>query len=876
YDRSAPLRVLHGRPVAKDGGSEGLTREDILPHPAATGGADPLVARRAAATRAAPTVSASFDGIGADGLAPPDTNMAVGPHHLLQIVNTRLEVLDKSGAVVLAPKATNAVFSSFGGPCETTNDGDGIVRYDRQADRWLISQFAFAQVDAAPYFECIAISTGSDPTGAYNRYAFQYTSFPDYPKVGIWPDAYYVTYNMFANGSSFSGGQACAMDRARMLAGLSATQLCFTTNAAYGGLLPADLDGTKPPPAGAPNVMLSVGSTATSLASWKFHADFATPANSTFSGPTALSVASYSAACDGGTCIPQPGTTTKLDSLADRLMYRLAYRNLGDHESLVITHSVVAGSSTGVRWYELRLVGGNPTVYQQGTYAPDSSYRWMGSAAMDGAGNIGVGYSVASSTVKASIRVAGRLVGDPLGQLTQAEASLQVGSGSQTGSLTRWGDYASMDVDPADDCTLWFTSEYLAANGAFNWHTRIGSFVLPGCLTPTLTVAKAGLGHGTVSSTPAGITCGADCTQDVPRTTVVTLTATPASGSAFGGWSGAGCSGTSTCKVTMTTASTVTATFKVLPPTCTPPMPVPASATASQVTVNVGPCTAGGPAPTGYRVTIYPDGSSTPLATQNLAVSATSATFAGLTPGTDYRFRAQATNVGGSGPSSAYSGDAVPPFHTVDGFVRQQYLDFTGALPTAAQLADWTSKITDQTRSAFATIDLATQLPQWGPQIDPITRLYQAYFKRIPDTGGLGYWLKQRRSGAAGLANVSDGFAHSKEFTSTYGPLTNADFVDLVYKNVLGRPGDSTGVGYWVKKLNAGMTRGTVMLSFSESPEFTTKRSGVVNTVSVFYGLLRRAPTGAELSTWEAPSKTSRLPVITFVIGTAEYDARAS
>jgi hypothetical protein len=265
-----------------------------------------------------------------------------------------------------------------------------------------------------------------------------------------------------------------------MLTGAAATQQCFQLSSAFGGLLPSDLDGTMLPPVGAPNPYLNYGTN--SLNRWKFHVDWTTPANTTFTGPTSIPVASFSAACSGGgTCIPQPGTSQKLDSLADRLMYRLAYRNFGDHESLVVNQSVTAGSSVGVRWYEIRNPNGTtPTVYQQGTYAPDSTYRWMGSVAMDGAGDLAVGYSGSSPSVAPYIAYAGRTPSDPLGTLS-AETVVKSGTGSQLPSLSRWGDYSAMTVDPVDDCTFWYTNEYLKASGTWNWSTWITSFRFPGC-----------------------------------------------------------------------------------------------------------------------------------------------------------------------------------------------------------------------------------------------------------------------------------------------------------------------------------------------------------------------------------------------------------
>src|SRR5439155_3949468 len=275
-------------------------------------------------------------------------------------------------------------------------------------------------------------------------------------------------------------------------AGQAATQQCYLLSTSYGSLLPSDLDGATAPPAGSPNYLLSFGTN--SLLLWKFHVDWATPANSSLTGPSTIPVAAFSPACGGGgACIPQGGTTQKVDSLADRLMYRLAYRNFGDHESLVVNHSVTAGASVGVRWYELRSPNATPTVYQQGTYAPDSSYRWMGSAAMDRNGDIGLGFSVSSGSIDPGIHYTGRLVGDGLGTMTQGEGVIIDGAGSQTGGLARWGDYTSLSVDPSDDCTFWYTGEDLASNGSFNWHTRIGSFKLPGCgsTTPDFSISSS-------------------------------------------------------------------------------------------------------------------------------------------------------------------------------------------------------------------------------------------------------------------------------------------------------------------------------------------------------------------------------------------------
>lgn len=445
----------------------------------------------------APVAGSGVDGVGngfsgPQGVftvnsAPPDTNGAVGATQYVQIVNSGFAVFDKATKnVVYGPMPTNALWKGFGGLCEADNDGDAVVVYDKAAGRWIISQFAVtnAGTSSAPYLQCVAVSQTSDATGAYNRYAFSYgTVFPDYPKMGVWPDAYYETFNMF-NGNTFAGAKLCAYDRNAMLQGLPATQQCFQLSTSYGGVLPADLDGSTPPPAGSPNYLMNF--TAGQLNLWKFHVDWSNTANTTLTGPVAIPVAAFSTACGGGACIPQASTKQKLDSLADRLMFRLAYRNFTSYESLVITQSVKVGTTrrnpyTGIRWYEIRNPGTTPVVYQQSTYSPDTTYRWMGSAAMDKQGNIALGYSASSSSIHPAIRYTGRLVTDPLNTM-QAENSILEGLGSQSGSnLSRWGDYSAMTVDPVDDCTFWYTNEYLKNTGAFNWSTRLESFKFSTC-----------------------------------------------------------------------------------------------------------------------------------------------------------------------------------------------------------------------------------------------------------------------------------------------------------------------------------------------------------------------------------------------------------
>jgi hypothetical protein len=426
------------------------------------------------------TPGLNFDGIGADAVIPPDTNGSVGATQFVQILNVEYAVYDKtSGALLLGPTLIHNIWSGFNGDCATGDGSDPVVLYDKAAGRWVVGVI---NVNLNAY--CMAVSTTSDATKSYFRYEFPFgTNNPDYPKLAVWPDAYYWTANTFSSAMNFLGANPCAFDRATMLSGGPANAICMQQNSSVDSLLPADLDGTTPPPAGEPNFYLQLA-TPGSLNLYKFHVDFTTPANSTFTGPTAIPVASFSQACGGGTCIPQSGTTQQLDSLGDRLMFRLAYRNFGDHESLVVNHSVTAGTSVGVRWYEIRSPNATPAVFQQGTFAPDSQYRWMGSIAMDQSGDIAVGYSASGGSNFPAVRYTGRVPSDPPGTM-ESENSIIEGTGSQTAgsqnSGSRWGDYSGMSVDPVDDCTFWYTNEYLTTNGSFNWMTRIGSFKFASC-----------------------------------------------------------------------------------------------------------------------------------------------------------------------------------------------------------------------------------------------------------------------------------------------------------------------------------------------------------------------------------------------------------
>ena len=448
---------------------------------------------------AAPAAGVSFEGIAATGVLPPDTVGDVGPNHYIQMVNSSMVIYDKNGGGVplAGPFDINVLWDGFGGPCESKNSGDPITRYDHLADRWLVGQFA---IDGAMgnHHECIAISRTPDPvSGGWFLYAFATVDtvtnrpiFPDYPKISVWPDAYYMGTQ---RGFPSSGLDVWAFERQEMLAGNPARLVQFALPAPSLFLMPSDVDGPPPPP-GTPNFFArqvdgQVFGGSDRVEVFAFDVDWANPAASTFAQIANLAVDPFdSKLCGGGlmgACVPQPGTAQTLETLTVWPMWRLQYRNFGGYESMVFNHTVDAdGNDTaGVRWYELRRPpGGDWSIHQQATHAPnDSLHRWMGSVAQDGQGNMALGYSVSSRTEHPGIRVASRLSGDPLGTMPQNELVLVSGAGSQTHSAARWGNYSSMDVDPVDECTFWFTTEYYDATSSAGWKTNISSFQHPEC-----------------------------------------------------------------------------------------------------------------------------------------------------------------------------------------------------------------------------------------------------------------------------------------------------------------------------------------------------------------------------------------------------------
>ncbi len=459
----------------------------------------------AAAPGRAPTISVgvNIDGQGFTGATPPDTVGDVGPDHYVQAVNSsRIAIYDKAGTLLPGyPILLESLAPA--GPC-TNGSGDPIVLYDWLADRWFLQEFTGSGI------LCIYVSTGPDPTGSYNFYSFDPPSFPDYPHYGVWPDAYYAA----TNEAGGSGNQTTyAFDRTAMLAGAAATMQRLTVVPPVSGycfqtLTPADHDGDTPPPADAPGIFMRHNDDeahsgapvpATDfLEMWEMDVDFATPANTTVTTlPNVLITDFNSWMLNYSTffSVPQPDSGTRLDAIREAILQRLVYRNFGSHETLLGVFAANRDPATsgsvveqGNRWFELRRTptrGGSWVLHDEGTFGGDTNSStanfFMGSVAMDGRGNVALGYSktdVGASPVFPSVGFTGRLATDGAGIMGPENDAVLGGGASSSG---RWGDYAAMSVDPDDDCTFWFTNEYIPAGGS--WGTRITSFTFDECTT---------------------------------------------------------------------------------------------------------------------------------------------------------------------------------------------------------------------------------------------------------------------------------------------------------------------------------------------------------------------------------------------------------
>ena len=485
HDVSAPLWQLARDRIAPDA-DDPADEPDRGPIATDTGYAGDGALQTTLAPPAIPAPLQSFDGLsnqdnfGIFGFRvnPPDPNGEVGPNNYVEMINLVFGVYDKSGNLLLGPVDTGTLWSDFAVPDCTDPSGDPVVLYDQFTDRWILSQFT---TRGPEYWNCVAVSTTSDPTGSYYRYAFSTgVNFPDYPKYGNWTDSFVITTREFGPTIEYGIG-VYALEKNKMVNGQPARAVKFFLDGndpevlplVGDGLLPGDVDGKQKPKSDTAIPLVGTqddggpyGATFDAVNIWDLSVKWRSTPDASLSLNTQLPTDSFDSifpcAPTSRDCLPQPGITNPaqfLDILSyrQRPTFRLAYRNFKTYESLVTNQSVEAGPGVaGVRWYEIRRVGGSYSLYQQGTYAPDDGvHRWMGSVAEDRKGDIAAGYSVVNGTsVYPGIRYTGRLAGDPLGQMTLGEGTIVDGSGVQTTTNSRWGDYTDLTVDPVDDCTF--------------------------------------------------------------------------------------------------------------------------------------------------------------------------------------------------------------------------------------------------------------------------------------------------------------------------------------------------------------------------------------------------------------------------------------
>ena len=485
FDVSPPLGSMCLEPVKKADQSwkDGAVKNFLkTSHP--SGIEKPIsdtITQSSSGMRLGDTLLQNFEGLSnLSTFVPPDPCGDAGPDHYFQMVNLSCAIYNKSGYRILGPFSSGSIWN---GMPHNSNNGDWIVLYDENANRWFVSQFSLPDFPNAPFYQMIAVSQTPDPTGSWFRWEYTFSDLPDYPKFGIWGDGYYMSFNRIKAGIVYEGTGAAVFDRSAMLTGdPDARMILFLLNSGEDeySQLPADCDGNFPFP-GTPGYFLFVDQNY--LGVREFHADWTNPANSTYGNALHVPVSPFSNYIGG---IPQKGTGIALTPINDRLMFRLQFRKFGDHQSMVVNHTIDVGNRTGIRWYELRRATDNWYLYQQSTYAPDSNFRWMGSMAMDESGNMALGYSVSGPTLFPSVRYAGRMSHDPLGQLTIAEREIIPGGGAQTGEWGgrgRWGDYSAMSVDPVNPQTFWYTQEYFDSTSWNGWKTRIASFSFAGILT---------------------------------------------------------------------------------------------------------------------------------------------------------------------------------------------------------------------------------------------------------------------------------------------------------------------------------------------------------------------------------------------------------
>jgi len=825
------LRTLPDIPQVENEDEQRLMRHP----PAETGPAgisDPLQPLRVPSLPSAmPTPLQTFAGITSAqsgcGCLPPDTDGDVGNSHYIQAVNSRFKIINKTGTELVAPTTYNSFFSALGPttPCgNNQNDGDAVVFYDHMADRWVISDFAFPAFPGVLFYQCIGVSKTSDPVaGGWWLYALQVdpanpTFLGDYPKFGVWPDAYYMSVNMFSNNTTFNGVRVYALPRNAMINGTGAptpSAIAFTITAADLGdtysLLPATFrSGLRPVSGGTvtPEYFMSINSSAVAdtvenqVFTWRFHTDFATPANSTFGVGAnhtpngTITVNNFVDAFTTTTLIvPQNGTTRRLDTLGDKLMYPLVYQNLGGVESIYASHTVNNNQNgtgpTAIRWYQFNVTGSTipatPTQQQTFNNGADGLWRFMPSLNVDGQGNLVVGYSESSATTEPAAAYAGRLTTDTPSTLAQGEAILIQGAGHQTSTSGRWGDYSATFIDPADNCTFWNTNEYYSATSSAAWNTRIGTFRFPSCtLIPT--------------AAPASISG-----------TVTTADGTPLAG------------------VTMHLSGGRSA--KVI-----------TDSNGNYRFNNVD---------TDNFYTVTPS-------LRNYHFGPESSSFSLLANKTDAVFTATR--------DAAIVGNAID---TPEYFVRQHYLDFLGREPDESGFNFWSDQILScgadaacierRTINVSAAYFLSIEFQETGGLVDG---LYRASYNRrplyaefMPDTRtvaqdvivGDGDWPGRL---AANKQAFVDAWVQRPAFQSAYGGLTNDAYVDTLISH--------TGVSFsqserddLVSGLTSGtLTRAAALRRIAENENFVSAKRNATFVMMEYFGYLRRDPDEGGYQFW--------------------------
>jgi hypothetical protein len=854
---------LRQLPYIPSRGEEDELRRMRHPLLQSSGSSDPVPeVTRPLQPAAMPTPIQSFGGLTSAqsgcGCLPPDTDGDVGPNHYIQSVNSSIKIFDKAGIALNGTNGTtyDSFFSALGPttPCgtPTENAGDGIVFYDHIADRWVVSDFAFP-ASGGPNYQCIGVSKTSDPVaGGWWLYALQVDTDParvawlgDYPKFGLWPDAYYLSVNLFENTptGAFEGVRVYALNRSAMLIGTGAPStgaVSFYLDPATLGdsysLVPATFRTGSAPPAGRPEYFLSINSPATAnvventVFAWRFHVDFATPANSTFgvganhAPDSTISVNGFVDAFTSTTLlVPQTGTTSKLDTLGDKLMTPLVYQNRAGVESLWASHTINNNQNgtgpTAIRWYQFNTTGNTipatPTQQQTFNNSADGLWRFMPSIAVDGQGNMSIGYSVSSSATNPAIMYAGRLAGDPTNTLGQGEALLIQGAGHQTSTSGRWGDYSALSIDPSDNCTFWHTNEYFSATSSSAWNTRIGSFQFPSCLVPTAAPATISGQITTADGSPlAGVTMNL--------------------------------SGARSAKVI--TDSNGNYHFN-----------------------NVD---------TDNFYTVTPT-------LRNYHFGPESQSFSLLANKTDAIFTATRDAV--------VSGNVID---TADYFVRQHYLDFLGREPDEGGFAFWSDQILScgsdaacverRTINVSAAYFLSIEFQETGGLVDG---LYRASYDRrplynefMPDTAtvardvivGSRDWARQLEGNKQAFVAA---WVERPAFQSAYGGLANEGYVDTL----IGHTGISFGEAEratMVSGLDQGTaTRADVLRQIVENERFVSAKRNATFVMMEYFGYLRRDPDESGYRFWlnklsEFNGNFERAEMVKAFINSGEYRDR--